>query len=259
MPAARPAPPPTPAAAHPAGGAAGPDLAVVIPAYNEARYLPDCLAALRGALAGAGVAAETIVADDGSTDGTADAARAAGVRVVRAGARNIAAARNAGAAAAGAPFLLFLDADCRVNAPLLAEAVAVLRTGTVAGGGAAFRYDVPALPARLAAGFWNAVTRVVDWAAGSFLFCRRDAFRAIRGFDARLYASEEIDFCQRLGRWARARNLRFVTLRRHPYVTSARKLAEFTLLEAARQIAMGIDRSAFRDRRKCPMWYDVRR
>jgi len=61
-----------------------PELSVVIPAFNEAQRLPATLARIREYLAGASY--EIVVADDGSSDGTAERARAAGdqaLRVVR--------------------------------------------------------------------------------------------------------------------------------------------------------------------------------
>lgn len=63
-------------------GAASPALSVIIPARDEARALPILLASLaRQTLA----PLEVIVADDGSTDGTAGIAAAAGARVIRPG------------------------------------------------------------------------------------------------------------------------------------------------------------------------------
>jgi dolichyl-phosphate beta-glucosyltransferase len=58
---------------------------VVIPAYNEALRLPSTLGRVRKHLAERGVAHEIVVVDDGSTDATAEVARAAGdvVRVLR--------------------------------------------------------------------------------------------------------------------------------------------------------------------------------
>ena len=53
-----------------------PELSVVIPAYNEALRLPGTLARIREQLAG--LSFEIVVADDGSSDGTAERARAAG-------------------------------------------------------------------------------------------------------------------------------------------------------------------------------------
>jgi len=62
-----------------------PALSVVIPAYNEALRLPATLARVREHLAARGASHEIVVVDDGSSDATADVARAAGdlVRVLR--------------------------------------------------------------------------------------------------------------------------------------------------------------------------------
>ena len=62
-----------------------PLLSVVIPAYNEARRLPSTLTRVREHLGARGVEHEIVVVDDGSTDATAEVARAAGnaVRVLR--------------------------------------------------------------------------------------------------------------------------------------------------------------------------------
>jgi dolichyl-phosphate beta-glucosyltransferase len=55
-----------------------PALSVVIPAYNEARRLPQTLARLRRWAASTSSPVEVVVVDDGSTDQTAEVAREAG-------------------------------------------------------------------------------------------------------------------------------------------------------------------------------------
>ena len=59
-----------------------PSLSVVIPAYNEAGRLPRTLGRLGAYLASQGTSHEILVVDDGSTDGTAEAALRAGVPCV---------------------------------------------------------------------------------------------------------------------------------------------------------------------------------
>lgn len=85
-------------------------ISVIIPVYNDAERLGRLLDALRRQQV---APAETIVVDDGSGDASADVAVAAGVRCLRQpGNRGPAAARNAGARAAGGEILAFTDSDC---------------------------------------------------------------------------------------------------------------------------------------------------
>jgi tetratricopeptide (TPR) repeat protein len=77
---------------------------------DEERFLADCLASV------AGIAAETILVDTGSTDRTVEIARAHGARVVSyAWNDDFAAARNAGLALARGTHILVLDADERLG------------------------------------------------------------------------------------------------------------------------------------------------
>ncbi|MFG1992830.1 glycosyltransferase [Actinoplanes sp. NPDC048988] len=92
-------------------------LAVIVPAHNEESLLPACLRALRACPSP--VPAELIVVADACTDGTAAAARTAGAHVLTTNARNVGAARAAGAAYAmragtDGLWLATTDADSRV-------------------------------------------------------------------------------------------------------------------------------------------------
>jgi glycosyltransferase involved in cell wall biosynthesis len=85
-----------------------PLVSVVIPAYNAERFLAETL---RSVLAQDYDPVEIVVVDDGSTDATAQIARAHGVRCLRQRNGGQAAARNAGVAAAHGELVAFLDAD----------------------------------------------------------------------------------------------------------------------------------------------------
>jgi glycosyltransferase involved in cell wall biosynthesis len=92
---------------------------VVIPTLNEADRLPACLASVRWA-------AEVIVADAGSTDGTAAVARRFGATVVDVRGATIAGQRNAAIDRATQPWVLSLDADERVTMELEAAIAAAV-------------------------------------------------------------------------------------------------------------------------------------
>ncbi|MEM0964437.1 MAG: glycosyltransferase family 2 protein [Bacteroidota bacterium] len=86
-----------------------PDVAVVIPLYNNAPWVEETLASVR---AQALAPAEVVVVDDGSTDGGPDRVDALpGVRLVESPGNGASAARRHGQNLTTAPLIVFLDAD----------------------------------------------------------------------------------------------------------------------------------------------------
>lgn len=108
---------------------------VIIPCRNGERIVGE---AVRSALAQSEPPLEVFVVDDASTDGTSEAARAAGARVLRLEERrNAGGARNAGIEAASGDVLAFLDADVSAPPDWLARVRAAFENdpGVVAVGG----------------------------------------------------------------------------------------------------------------------------
>src|SRR5262249_32550860 len=121
----------------------GPGLiSFIVPAHNEELLLGHTLEALRAAGQALGAHYEIVVADDASNDATGAIAESHGARVVRVERRQIAAARNAGTAAARGDIFIFVDADTIVTPAVVRAAVRAVRRGA-AGGGCAFRFDDP--------------------------------------------------------------------------------------------------------------------
>jgi glycosyltransferase involved in cell wall biosynthesis len=194
-----------------------PDYALIVPAWNEEAVIAQTVGQLRTVAEELGRPYELVVVDDASSDRTAELAEAAGARVVRVEKRQIAAVRNAGAAATTAPWLVFVDADTWLPETVLRNALLELDAGAV-GGGSRVSFDGRGHP--LAEGFFE-VFKVLwysqELAAGCFLFARRDAFEAAGGFDERWFAGEEYW----LSRALKAQG-RFAFLREE-VVSSARK------------------------------------
>lgn len=239
-------------------------ISIVVPAFNEERELPASLRSIRAAAAAwdrRGWITELIVCDNNSSDRTADIAREAGAMVVFEPVNQISRARNAGAAAATGEWLVFIDADSHPSAALFEDLALAMESGKVLGGGCKVVFETTHPGIRAAAAFWYALSRAFWWAAGSFVFCRAEAFRELGGFTLELYATEEIHFSRRLKRLARARGQRLVILTRHPLVTSARKARLYTWSEVVRLTVKTLFTGGrtLRSAKGSFAWYDGRR
>ncbi|MDR3745828.1 MAG: glycosyltransferase family 2 protein [Acidobacteriaceae bacterium] len=87
------------------------DLTILMPCLNEAETLAFCVRQAVQAIQASGVAGEVVVADNGSTDGSQQIARAEGARVVDVPTRGYGAALIAGIEAARGKFVMMADAD----------------------------------------------------------------------------------------------------------------------------------------------------
>jgi glycosyltransferase involved in cell wall biosynthesis len=86
-------------------------VSVVIPCLNESETISECVTASRATLDEAGLDGEVIVVDNGSTDGSAELAHAAGATVVEEPRRGYGSAYLAGLSAAQGDYIVMVDAD----------------------------------------------------------------------------------------------------------------------------------------------------
>jgi GT2 family glycosyltransferase len=146
---------------------------------------------------------DVIVADNGSTDDSAQVAASFGCRVVSLPGLPVAAVRNRAAATAQGDVLAFVDADHLLAARWLRSAAETLSQNGVAACGAP--YDSPAAPTwvqRMYDAFRDHRIGVfdTDWLGSGNLAIRREVFAAVGGFDASLETCEDVDLCRRLKR-----------------------------------------------------------
>lgn len=182
-----------------------PEISVIVCTRNGRERIAACLTAI-GRMTGGGF--ETIVVDDGSTDGTADHVAAAfpEVRLLRLPPGGLSAARNAGAAAAVKEVLAFTDDDCEPDIEWVARLRRIFRTGTYAAVGGP---NLPPEPRtwreaviRAAPGAPSHVMLTDEEAEhlpGCNIAVTKAAFDAIGGFDPIFKtAGDDVDFCWRL-------------------------------------------------------------
>jgi glycosyltransferase involved in cell wall biosynthesis len=236
-----------------------PQVSFVVPAYDEELLLPRTLDSIHAAGRELRLDYEVVVVDDASTDRTGTIAAEHGARVVRVDKRQIAATRNAGARAAAGALFFFVDADTVVPVAPVAGALGVIASGGVAGGcTCAFDGTLPSW-ARIVLPALMAAYRRARLTPGAFLFCTREAFEAVGGFDESVFGGEEVLMARALDRFARTRRQRF-TIVDAPVVTSGRKLRCYSgwklLGTLARQALRG-PRGA-RRREGFEMWYGPR-
>lgn len=181
-------------------------LSIVIPAYNEEKYLADCLKScvqfapknLR----------EVIVVDNASTDGTAELAKqyAPLVRVVSQPKKGLTHARQAGFEAAKGDIMISIDADTRIASKDWFDAIQkkLSEPGVVCVSGPYVLYDAPKWKRPLVAAYWglsglftNLFTGYLvvggNWAAS------RAAIQKIGGFDTSIeFYGEDTDIGRRM-------------------------------------------------------------
>jgi glycosyltransferase involved in cell wall biosynthesis len=174
-----------------------PDLSVIVPAFNEERLIGRQVSELRRLCAP--LAVQIIVADNYSSDRTADVARQCGADQVISVSGTVAAVRNRGAAGAEARVLIFMDADVFPTSMWSKRLRAVV--------------DEVAADALLVTGSWVSISGTPTWIEqywfkplengsnshinSGHLIVSRDLFAKLGGFDERLRTGEDFDFSMR--------------------------------------------------------------
>jgi glycosyltransferase involved in cell wall biosynthesis len=237
------------------------DFSIIIPAFNEEKLLPHTLKSCIDSLKelSAKFAGEIIVVDNNSSDGTAEIARLFGAKLVFEKENCIARARNKGAESALGNFLIFIDADTLAPAELIEKAIEAMKNGSHCGGGSLVGLDdekIGFLPHVLTT-IWNwGVLNIFHVAAGSFLFCLKDAWSETGGFDEHYYASEEVHFSIALRRWGKKRKMKFkiVPIK---VKSSSRKFKTYPGWTLFRKIfLLLIFPPALKKKKFCSIWYE---
>lgn len=203
-----------------------PDVSIIVPAYNSARFIAETL---RTAQAQQNVRSEIILVDGASRDDTVAVAQAAcpNLKVISEPDRGVSDARNKGLQLAQADWVAFLDADDIWQPDKLARQLAVARSEPrmalvfcdawqfrgeerLLDSFLATRADFPGLPRHGVAGIEQGYVFDADMAAAimhtnfvvttSTAIAHREHALAVGGFDPTLKVCEDYDFWLRLAK-----------------------------------------------------------
>jgi glycosyltransferase involved in cell wall biosynthesis len=200
-------------------------ISLVIPAHNEERYLPrllDSLDTARERWRRGADAMEVIVADNVSTDETANIARERSCRVVLVEERRIATVRNGGASIADGEILCFVDADSEVHPDTFNAIEDSLATGKIVAGATGVRMERWSLGIAVTYAIFMPMVWLTRMDTG-VVFCRREDFETIGGYDERRFFAEDVQLLWDLRQIGRKRRQRLTRLRTVKALGSTRK------------------------------------
>jgi len=180
-------------------------VSIIIPTYNEEKYLPTCLDSIFN-LEYPKEDMEVIVVDNGSTDRTREIARSYGVRILRNDSMKVSGLRNLGGKHSNGAILAFVDADCSVAKDWLKTAIGYADDMEVAAWG-----SPPGIPkdATWVQRTWYLFRqkkpgyKTVSWLESMNLFVRKDQFLAFGGFNESLVTCEDVDFSYRIRKYGK--------------------------------------------------------
>jgi glycosyltransferase involved in cell wall biosynthesis len=233
-----------------------PTLSVIIPAWNEEKYVGHAIASLKQAAAvykrERGCTAEIIVVDNNSSDRTGDVARQHGVQVVAEPINNIGRARNTGVRAARGKYLAFCDADNQVTENLLVLIHDHLEDSTVAGGGTWIEPAQHNFKIDFFYTLWGIYVRCSRVGVG-MMHCRKADFETFGGFDETIYAAEDVQLAYDLKKFGK-----FNLIKQGWIITSTRKIDQTPLVDMITKLigfGFGLQKK-IRSKEYCEHWYD---
>jgi glycosyltransferase involved in cell wall biosynthesis len=203
---------------------------IIIPAYNEEKWLPETLERISKALSIVACPSEIIVVDNDSQDGTKQVAEACGVKVVLEKEHNISRVRNIGAEHSTGDVLIFIDADTSVPETLFQKIFAVMKDEDCFGGAVAVEYKA------FQRGWmkfyllgWKFLGNLFNMAQGAAQFCRKFVFEELGGYDRTIFMGEDVEFYWRLSKFARLNKGYLFFVERPKVITSARRFDRMSL------------------------------
>lgn len=241
-----------------------PSISIVIPAFNEEEFIAKTLKAIFIVTKNYSGTVEILVVDNNSTDKTGEIASSMGAIVVFEAKNQIARARNRGAKEATGDYLIFVDADTILEGDILDKVSANLSCGRVIGGGAWVEPDLKGPGYFIFKYIINYLLALKNITLGPFLYCDRDAFFRVGGFDESYYAGEEFSLARRLKKEGKNLNKSWRIIKfspTHRIITSSRRFGRLCcnldMVLKNSHLLWNMDRK-LKNKNECSFWYKDR-
>lgn len=194
-----------------------PGISIVIPAYNEEKFLPATLLAAKAAqenlASSLGVTSEVIIVNNVSTDRTKEVAISHGAVVIDHPVRNISSVRNAGIKQASYSLIVAIDADSFLPPDGLVKVWRVMQEGPYIGGAFGVKVLTDKVFVKIAA---FVIQTGVSWISGiqgaMFFFWREDAL-SFGGFSEKHLVAEDSIFANALRGHGKSAGKKFLLLK----------------------------------------------
>jgi glycosyltransferase involved in cell wall biosynthesis len=196
---------------------------VIVPAYNEEKYIGRCLESIVSASGKTPDPVEIIVVLNRCTDSTGSIAKSFGSVIVVENDRNLSKIRNAGVAASSGDVIVTIDADSWMSDMLFVEIAKCVEKGAFIGGGVGLKAERVSPGIFFSCLFFLAPAIVRNGISMGLYWCRKEVFHAIGGFDESMLTGEDLDFAIRLKKYGKTVGKRYKIITSAHIVTSCRK------------------------------------
>jgi glycosyltransferase involved in cell wall biosynthesis len=196
---------------------------IIIPAYNEEKFLPRLLESIEIARANyKNGKVEIIVADNSSTDKTTEIAQKFGCRVASVEKRCIAAARNGGAKIAQGEIFCFIDADSALHPDTFKKIDEAMSDERFIVGATGVFLERKSIGLLLVYFTIMPLIWLLQMDTG-VVFCRRGDFEAVGGYNENLLLAEDVAFLTALKKSGHRKGQKFTRLKAVKALGSTRK------------------------------------
>jgi glycosyltransferase involved in cell wall biosynthesis len=238
-------------------------ITIVIPAYNEEKFLPATLNSVNLSRElfsrTTGIPTEVIVVDNSSTDKTALVADDHQALVISHDIRNISSVRNAGIRKASYSLIVAIDADCSISPDSLVKIWNFMKDDRFLGAALGVKIHSSKALNRVMARWIQSIVASTSGIYGAMFVFRKHAAMAVGGFPEDRFVAEDSVFAIAMRRHAKKSGKKFGILRSVVVETLDRKETKLRDLPALAVQIIAAFLGVRQDAEDLKYWYKPRR